>query len=193
MLLGRIVEQVSQESLDAYLTARFYGPLGLAATGFRPSSTAGPAAAHRFAATSHGNPYERRMVHDSTFGYRIEGDPDTWNGWRRYTLVGAVNDGNAYHAFAGVAGHAGLFSSARELGVLLQLVLDRGSHGGRRYLPAEVIDAFLQPAGEGQGAADQPTERGHRRAGLLSGRPAPAESGRASPARDGQTLKRLGS
>jgi CubicO group peptidase (beta-lactamase class C family) len=161
MLLGRIVEQVSQESLDAYLTARFYGPLGLAATGFRPSSTAGPAAAHRFAATSHGNPYERRMVHDSTFGerrmvhdstfgYRIEGDPDTWNGWRRYTLVGAVNDGNAYHAFAGVAGHAGLFSSARELGVLLQLVLDRGSHGGRRYLPAEVIDAFLQPAGEGQ-------------------------------------------
>jgi CubicO group peptidase (beta-lactamase class C family) len=150
MLLGRVVEQVSGEPLDVYLDTRFYGPLGLEATGFRPSRTAGPEVARRFAATSHGNPYERRMVHDSTFGYRIEGDPNAWNGWRRYTLVGEVNDGNAYHAFGGVAGHAGLFSTARELGVLLQLILDRGSHDGRRYLAAEVVDEFLQPAGEGQ-------------------------------------------
>ena len=70
------------------------------------------------------------MVHDSTFGYMIEGDPWSWNGWRRYTLVGEVNDGNAFHAFGGVAGHAGLFSTARELGVLLRLILDGGSYDG---------------------------------------------------------------
>ncbi len=150
MLLGRVVEQVSGESLDAYLAARFYGPLGLAATGFRQSRPASPEALRRFAATSHGNPYERRMVHDSTFGYRIEGDPNAWNGWRRYTLVGSVNDGNAYYAFGGVAGHAGLFSTAGELGVLLQLILDRGSHGGRLYLVPEVVDSFLEPAVDGQ-------------------------------------------
>jgi len=150
MLLGRVVEQVSGETLDAYLAARFYGPLGLTATGFRPRRSGSPLAARRFAATSHGNPYEWRMVHDSTFGYRIEGDPNAWNGWRRYTLVGEVNDGNAYHAFQGVAGHAGLFSTARELVVLLQLVLDRGYHDGHQYLAPEIVDAFLKPTGDGQ-------------------------------------------
>ena len=74
----------------------------------------------------------------------------SWNGWRRYTLVGEVNDGNAYYAFQGLAGHAGLFSTAGDLGVLLQLLLDRGSYRGRRYLVPEVIDAFMQPTGEGQ-------------------------------------------
>lgn len=150
MLLGRVVERVSGEALDAYLAARFYRPLGLTATGFRRQRTGGATAAGPFAATSHGNPYEWRMVHDSTFGYHIEVDPDAWNGWRRYTLVGEVNDGNAYHAFQGVAGHAGLFSTAPELGVLLQLLLDRGSYGGQRYLPPEVIDTFLESAADDQ-------------------------------------------
>lgn len=150
MLLGRVVEQVSGQPLDAYLAARFYDPLGLTSTGFRPGRPGEPGGALRFAATSHGNPYEWRMVHDSTFGYRIDGDPGAWSGWRRYTLVGEVNDGNAFHAFGGVAGHAGLFSTARELGVLLQLILDRGTYDGRRYLAGEVVDAFLQPTGDGQ-------------------------------------------
>jgi len=150
MLLGRVVEQVSGEPLDAYLATRFYRPLGLTSTGFQPRRPAGPAEMDRFAATSHGNPFERRIVHDSAFGYPIEGDPDAWNGWRRYTLVGEVNDGNAYYAFRGLAGHAGLFSTAGDLGVLLQLLLDRGSYSGWRYLVPEVVDAFLQPAGEGQ-------------------------------------------
>jgi CubicO group peptidase (beta-lactamase class C family) len=150
MMLGRVVERVSGQSLNGVLAARFYRPLGLAATGFRPSRPTAPSGAPDFAATSHGNPYEWRMVHDSTFGYRIEGDPDAWNGWRRYTLVGEVNDGNAYYAFGGVAGHAGLFSTARELGVLLQLLLDRGVSGERRYLASEVVDEFLESVGDGQ-------------------------------------------
>jgi CubicO group peptidase (beta-lactamase class C family) len=64
--------------------------------------------------------------------------------------VGEVNDGNAYHAFGGVAGHAGLFSTAEELQVLLQLLLDRGEYGGRRYLSAALVDSFLAPTGDGQ-------------------------------------------
>jgi N-acetylmuramoyl-L-alanine amidase len=64
--------------------------------------------------------------------------------------VGEVNDGNAYHAFGGVAGHAGLFSTAEELRILLRLLLDRGEYGGRRYVRSQVVDAFLAPAGDGQ-------------------------------------------
>ena len=90
------------------------------------------------------------MVHDPNFGYAVDGDADAWAGWREYTLSGEVNDGNAFHAFEGEAGHAGLFSTAAELQILLQLLLDRGEHGGRRHVSAEVVDLFLAPTGDGQ-------------------------------------------
>jgi CubicO group peptidase (beta-lactamase class C family) len=149
MVLGRVVEQIARTPLDAFLHDALYGPLGLRDTGFRRASAA-PEGPERIAATSHGNPYEHRMVHDTTFGYLIRGDPHAWDGWRRYTLVGEVNDGNAWHGWGGVAGHAGLFSTARDLSVLLQLLLDRGERDGRRYLRPETVDAFLTPVVEGQ-------------------------------------------
>ncbi len=159
MLLGRVVERVARKSLDTFLRDELYAPLGLRSTGFRRrqagagAAVAAPAGAEPggpFAATSHGNPYEHRMVHDSTFGYLIRGDPHSWDAWRRYTLVGEVNDGNAWHGWGGVAGHAGLFSTAGDLSTLLQLLLDRGEAGGRRYLRAETVEAFLAPVVEGQ-------------------------------------------
>ena len=156
MLLGRVVERVVGMPLQTLLRERLYEPLGLTATGFRPAGGGGapgnavPQGTRPVAATSHGNPYEHRMVHDPTFGYVYEGDPNAWEGWRRYTLAGEVNDGNAFHAFGGVAGHAGLYSTARDLQVLVQLLIDRGEYGGRRYLRAPVVDAFLAPTGDGQ-------------------------------------------
>ena len=151
MVLGRLVEGITGAPLDAVLQEELFGPLGLRHARFRPPGTPpGTPTDTPMAATSHGNPYEHRMVHDSTFGYRIPGDADAWDGWRRYTLVGEVNDGNAWHAWGGVAGHAGLFSTAGDLSVLLQLLLGGGVHEGRRYLRPETIDAFLQPVVEGQ-------------------------------------------
>jgi len=169
MLLGRVVEQVSGKSLGAFLHGRLYEPLGLLSTGFRPggSSSAGqisdpssPARAPapsgqslmatQFAKTSHGNPYEHRMVHDPNFGYSIDGDPEAWASWRDYTLAGEVNDGNAFHAFGGEAGHAGLFSTAADLQILLQLLLNRGEYGGRHHVSADIVDTFLASTGDGQ-------------------------------------------
>jgi len=139
MLLGAIVERVGGRPLDVFVREELYAPLGLRATVFNPREHGFT----DFAATSHGNPYERQMVHDTAFGYRYDGDPAAWDGWRTYTLAGEVNDGNAYYAFGGVAGHAGLFSTAAELRVLLDLLLRRGEYGGRRYLRPETVDAFL--------------------------------------------------
>jgi CubicO group peptidase (beta-lactamase class C family) len=139
MLLGYVVERVSGQSLDAFLDAELYRPLGLRSTTFNPK-------AHgftEFAATEQGNVYERHMVYDSTFGYRYLGDPTAWNGWRQRVLVGEVDDGNSYYANGGVAGHAGLFSTAGDLRVLLDLLNNRGSYGGRQYIRPEVVDAFL--------------------------------------------------
>ena len=149
MILGALVERVSGMKLDAFLEEALYRPLGLENTGFRPPGSENGSEG-RFAATSHGNPFERRMVHDPEFGYTIEGDPDAWAGWRERTLVGEVNDGNAWHAFGGVAGHAGLFSTADELGTLLRLLLDRGEHDGLAILDPDTVDEFLRSTGDGQ-------------------------------------------
>jgi CubicO group peptidase (beta-lactamase class C family) len=149
MLLGYLVERVTGVPLDRFVAEELYEPLGLKQTGFRtPGCTDCPQGP--FAATSHGNPYEFRMVHDTSFGYTYSGDPYSWNGWRRYTLVGEVNDGNAFYAHGGVAGHAGLFSNATELARLLELLLNGGELEGRRFVSPETVAIFLEPTEYGQ-------------------------------------------
>jgi CubicO group peptidase (beta-lactamase class C family) len=83
------------------------------------------------------------MVYDSTFGYRYLGDPKSWDKWRDYRLVGETDDGNSYYANNGVAGHAGLFSTASDLRVLLDLLDKRGTYNGKQYVSTATIDRFL--------------------------------------------------
>jgi CubicO group peptidase (beta-lactamase class C family) len=139
MLLGYIVERVSGQPLNRFLEDNLYRPLGLRSTTFNPTTHGFT----KFAATEQGNVYERHMVYDSTFGYKYHGDPKAWNGWRQRVLAGEVDDGNAYYANGGVAGHAGLFSTAADLRVLLDLLNNRGSYGGKQYIRAQVINKFL--------------------------------------------------
>ena len=139
MLLGDIVEHVSGQRLDVFVDSALYKPLGLRNTTFNPKKKG----LTEFAPTELGNLYEKHMVYDSTFGYRFRGDPTAWNGWREYRLVGEVDDGNSFYANGGVAGHAGLFSTGTELSRLLDVILNRGSFGGRVYVRPEVIDRFL--------------------------------------------------
>ena len=139
MLLGYLVERTSGRTLDAFVAQELYQPLGLRSTTFKPKQHG----LTEFAATETGNVYERRMVYDSTFGYRYGGDPKSWNGWRQHVLVGEVDDGNAAYANGGVAGHAGLFSTAAELRVLLDLLNNRGTIGGRTYVSTSTVNRFL--------------------------------------------------
>jgi CubicO group peptidase (beta-lactamase class C family) len=139
MLLGYIVERVSGEPLDRFLDENLYRPLGLRSTTFNPRARG----LTEFAATESGNVFERHMVYDSTFLYRYRGDPTAWNGWRQRVLIGEVDDGNSYYANGGVAGHAGLFSTAADLRVLLDLLNNGGSYGGRQYIRQDVVSAFL--------------------------------------------------
>lgn len=139
MLLGYIVERVSGRRLDVFLEQELYRPIGLRSTTFNPKARGFT----DFAATEQGNVYERHMVYDSTFGYLYQGDPAAWDGWRRYVLVGEVDDGNAWHANEGVAGHAGLFSTGADLRVLLDLLISRGTWKGRRYVRPQVVAQFL--------------------------------------------------
>jgi len=139
MLIGYIVERVSAQSLDAFLAQRLYGPLGLPTIGFNPKRRG----ITEFASTEQGNVYEKHMVYDSTFAYKYRGDPKSWDGWRQYVLSGEVDDGNSWYANGGVAGHAGLFATARELSVLLDMLIDRGASGGRQYIKPETVNRFF--------------------------------------------------
>jgi serine-type D-Ala-D-Ala carboxypeptidase len=139
MLLGYVVERVSGQRLDVFLDSALYRPLGLDSTTFVPRTRD----FSRFAATEQGNVYERHMVYDSTFGYRYLGDPTAWNGWRHHVLNGEVDDGNSFYAHGGIAGHAGLFSTAGQLRTLLDMLDAGGVAKGRRMLSADVVRRFL--------------------------------------------------
>ncbi|RYD68310.1 MAG: class A beta-lactamase-related serine hydrolase [Sphingomonadales bacterium] len=65
----------------------------------------------------------------------------------RHALVrGVVHDENAY-LMGGVAGHAGLFSTARDLAKLAQLYLNGGTYRGKRLLRASTVGLFRRPQG----------------------------------------------
>lgn len=141
MLLGYIVEKVTSQPLDQFLAEALYQPMGLRKTTFLPLKHGFT----DFAVTESGNGYERHMVYGPDFGYGYPGDPQSWDGWRRYVLNGEVNDGNAWHANGGVAGHAGLFSTGADLGVLLGMLLNRGAANGKQVISAATVGLFLKP------------------------------------------------
>jgi CubicO group peptidase (beta-lactamase class C family) len=139
MLLGYIVERVSRQPLDRFIASSLYQPLGLRTLTFRPRARGFT----DFAATEQGNVYEHHMVYDSTFMYRYRGDPTAWKGWRQYVLVGETDDGNAHYANGDVAGHAGLFGTAADLRVLLDLLNNRGIYNGKEFIRPETVARFL--------------------------------------------------
>ncbi|HET6762342.1 MAG TPA: serine hydrolase [Longimicrobiaceae bacterium] len=115
VLVQLVVERISGEPLDAFVARRVFAPLGMRDTRFNPD----PALLPRIAAT------ER----DSARGGLI---------W------GSVHDPNAY-AMGGVAGHAGLFSSARDMAVFAQMLLNGGHYGGVRILRPETVARWTAP------------------------------------------------
>ncbi|MFH5882731.1 serine hydrolase domain-containing protein [Halalkalibaculum sp. DA3122] len=156
MLLGEITRRVSGQPLDQFLEQELYRPLDLKHTGFNPLESG--ISREKIAATSHGNPFEKQMVYDDDFGYSVDVEPESWNGWRLYTLRGEVNDGNAWYGAGGVAGHAGLFSTAAELQSLVHLLLRKGKYQGRQLISEAAINTFLtiDQFGNGLGWAMDP-------------------------------------
>jgi serine-type D-Ala-D-Ala carboxypeptidase len=141
VLLGEIVEIVSGMPLEKFEKQNIFQPLQMTNTTYNPLKTG---KFKNIAATSHGNPYEKRMIYDSTLGFQIkEIDPEKWNGWRTYTLKGEVNDGNAWYANGGISGAAGLFSTADDLQKLVDMMMNHGKAGKIQFISEKTINAFL--------------------------------------------------
>jgi CubicO group peptidase (beta-lactamase class C family) len=139
MVLGRCLERVAQAPLATLARELVFEPLGMTATGYGPRTSE----ASRCAATSFGNPVEARMAAEREGD---EVDRESW--WRHRTLAGEVNDANAAIAFGGVAGHAGVFSTAEDLGRFGAALLRAAA--GQTDAPWQpgVVRRFLAPGPE---------------------------------------------
>lgn len=144
MVLGRIVEVVGGGPLARVVQALVLEPAGMVRTAFgAPPGRAAAVptgAAPDVAASSSGDTAEWAML-ASGQPYPVPYRPSAFPGWRRYVLVGEVNDGNSFHAFGGQAGHAGLFSTVHDL-----VRLGNGwcaSLRGEGPWPAQVVTRFV--------------------------------------------------
>jgi CubicO group peptidase (beta-lactamase class C family) len=149
ILLGEIVRVVSGDRIDQYFAKHIAVPLTLHETMFLPA----PALLARIAPT--------------------EMDP-----WRQRHLRGEVHDENAF-ALGGIAGHAGLFSSARDLARIAQLYLNHGTLDGVRIWKPETIVQFttVQDSIFSNRALGWETPTGNNSAGHLMKRPAFGHTG----------------
>jgi CubicO group peptidase (beta-lactamase class C family) len=112
--LGTLIQRVTGSPLDEAVRAGVTGPLRLTDTGYHPPPEQRP----RIAATEY-QPYAGRGM--------------VW---------GEVHDENAW-SLGGVAGHAGLFSTAGDLAILCQTLLNGGEYRGARILRESTIRAML--------------------------------------------------
>jgi serine-type D-Ala-D-Ala carboxypeptidase len=141
VLLGEIIEIVSKLPLEQFMQQNIFNPLGMKNTTFNPLSKG---RFNKIAATSHGNPYEKRMVYDPTLGFKVkEINPDQWKGWRNYTLKGEVNDGITWYANKGISGAAGIFSTIDDIQKLVDMLVNKGKVGSKQFISKEIINSFL--------------------------------------------------
>jgi len=114
ILLGVLLQRIAEEPLDAFCQREIFGPLGMSSTTFCPG------------------PHIRPLIPPTA-------DERVPRGFRGRIIQGEVQDENAY-VLGGVAGHAGLFSTAEDLSRFVRCLLQ----GGSPILRAETIALFTR-------------------------------------------------
>jgi CubicO group peptidase (beta-lactamase class C family) len=115
ILVGEIVQRITGQRLDEFLKHDVFGPLGMKDTGYDPP----PKLLTRIPPTEQDDVLRHTLVH------------------------GVVHDENAF-LMGGVSGHAGLFSSARDLSIFAQMYLNGGTYNGKRIVTQQTLEMFMQ-------------------------------------------------
>lgn len=114
--MQRVVEQVAGMPLNTFVERTFYRPLGLSTMGYLPWKRL---------------PKDRIMPTEDDRGFRMR------------VIQGDVHDQGAA-LLGGVAGHAGLFSDAQDLAVVMRMLLNGGIYNGTRYLSDSTVARFTR-------------------------------------------------
>ncbi len=112
IILGKVIESITNNSLDVFIDSVVFSPLGMSSTFYNPL----PIKANRVV------PTENSKFHNKL-------------------IKGFVHDENA-HSIGGVAGHAGLFSTAKDLAIFSQMMLNGGRYGWKRIFNEETVLEF---------------------------------------------------
>jgi uncharacterized protein YbbC (DUF1343 family)/CubicO group peptidase (beta-lactamase class C family) len=128
--LGEIVRRISGTTLDNFARQNIFTPLGMRDTGFRPAR----GLVNRIA------PTEKRRGQLTYLGDSAENVGAEGEHWLR----GEVHDPTSYR-MNGVAGHAGLFSTADDLAVYSQMILGGGQYRGVRILSPLSVAEMTRP------------------------------------------------
>jgi CubicO group peptidase (beta-lactamase class C family) len=115
-ILAFVAEAITGERLDKFLERRVWDPLGMTDTYFKPPES-----------------------------LRSRIAPTAITSTRGYPLRGEVHDDNAA-VLGGVAGHAGLFSTASDLSIFAQMLLNGGTYGGVRIASDSAVEVFTTRA-----------------------------------------------
>jgi CubicO group peptidase (beta-lactamase class C family) len=155
VLMGLIIERITGMPLDQFVASRVWEPLHLHDTGFNPLATGPlPADSSCTAAFRPDHPLLSRIAMTEI---------DT--AYRHIHVHGIVHDENAC-ALGGVAGHAGLFSSARDVAVFCQMLLNGGQYGGVSLIEPATIARWTARQKRGSSRAlGWDTPSGHSSAG----------------------------
>ncbi|HEV7683569.1 MAG TPA: exo-beta-N-acetylmuramidase NamZ domain-containing protein [Pyrinomonadaceae bacterium] len=128
--LGEVVHRVSGLTLNEFARRNIFLPLGMRDTSFRPNANLRGRIA----------PTEQRRGQLSYLGDKPEGseaDADKW-------LRGEVHDPTSYR-MGGIAGHAGLFSTASDLAIYCQMILNGGEYKGVRIMSPLTVAEMTRP------------------------------------------------
>jgi len=113
-IMKRICEKLLNQPIDEFLAQNFYKPLGLSTMTYKPLAKM---SMDQIAPTEDDKLFRKSLVR------------------------GCVHDPGAA-MFGGVAGHAGLFSNALDLAILMQMNLQQGYYGGEKFFLPSTIDQF---------------------------------------------------
>lgn len=128
--LGEIVHRVSGLTLDEFARRNIFAPLGMRDTSFRPDKNLKARIA----------PTEKRRGQMSYLGDSGTGAGAEGEQWLR----GEVHDPTSFR-MNGVAGHAGLFSTADDLAIFCQMLLNGGVYNKVRVISPMTIATMIRP------------------------------------------------
>jgi uncharacterized protein YbbC (DUF1343 family)/CubicO group peptidase (beta-lactamase class C family) len=139
--LGEVVHRISGMTLDEFAHRNIFEPLRMRDTGFRPMGEITPAPYLR------NDPLTIKRIAPtetrSAAGSYLGGAGNKTSEGAQW-LRGAVHDPTAYR-MNGVAGHAGLFSTADDLAIFCQMIMNGGEYAGVRILSPMSVALMTRP------------------------------------------------
>ena len=128
MLLGIIVEKITGEDLNKFLSKTFWKPIGLNNITY--------------------NPLENGFKKENCAATELNGNTRDglvdFPGVRKETIQGEVHDEESYYTMNGISGHAGLFANATDLAKLASVMLT-GGYDNIKFFSKNTRDLFISP------------------------------------------------